>query len=87
MLAYSIGGSSPGFDRPLGTLEHFDRFVGGRVLVESVLPRDGRRRWTGQLMAVEGQNIVLEVDGQRVDLELSAIKTARLVPEFGMRRE
>jgi ribosome maturation factor RimP len=84
---YTLEVSSPGFDRPLRTREHFERFVGGRVHVESVLPRDGRRRWTGQLMAVDEQSVVLEVDGQRVDLELGAIKTARLVPEFGMRRE
>jgi hypothetical protein len=30
---------------------------------------------------------MLEVDGQKVELSLNEIKTARLVPDYGTRRE
>jgi ribosome maturation factor RimP len=84
---YTLEVSSPGFDRPLRTQAHFERYVGSRVHVESLLPRDGRRRWTGTLEAVVGSGLLLEVDGKKVELALNEIKTARLVPEYGTRRE
>jgi len=84
---YTLEVSSPGLDRPLRTRAHFERFTGGRVKVESLVPRAGRRRWTGRLVAVGEAGVTLEVDGQPVDLALNEIKTARLVPEFGTRRE
>lgn len=84
---YTLEVSSPGFDRPLRTREHFVRHVGRRVHVESLLPRDGRRRWTGQLTAVGDAGVTLEVDETIVELSLNEIKTARLVPDDGTRRE
>lgn len=84
---YTLEVSSPGLDRPLRTRAHFERFAGGRVKVESLVPRAGRRRWTGRLVAVGDSGVTLEVDGQPVELALNEIKTARLVPEFGTRRE
>ncbi len=84
---YTLEVSSPGLDRPLRTRAHFERFTGGRVKVESLVPRAGRRRWTGRLLAVGDAGVTLEVDGQQVALALNEIKTARLVPDFGTRRE
>ena len=84
---YTLEVSSPGLDRPLRTRAHFERFVGGRVHVETALPRDGRRRWTGKLLVIEGDTIALEVDGKTVEFGIGEIKTARLVPDYGTRRE
>jgi ribosome maturation factor RimP len=84
---YTLEVSSPGFDRPLVKPMHFARFIGSRVHVESHLPRDGRRRWTGDLVAVSEEGIQLKVDGQEVILGFNEIKAARLVPDFGARRE
>jgi ribosome maturation factor RimP len=84
---YTLEVSSPGLDRPLRTRAHYERFLGSRVHVETALPRNGRRRWTGRLTALAGDTVVLEVDGERVELGLNEIKTARLVPEFGTQRE
>jgi ribosome maturation factor RimP len=76
--AYSLEVSSPGFDRVLRTPAHFARFVGSRVAVELAAPRDGRRRYTGMLLAVEDCGIALEVDGQRVAVAFAEIGKARL---------
>jgi len=77
---YTLEVSSPGADRPLRTEAHFARFVGSRIKVESLVAREGRRRWTGQLVAVEGSKITVEVDYRSVEFELKEIKLARLVP-------
>jgi ribosome maturation factor RimP len=76
--AYTLEVSSPGFDRALRTQAHFERFAGSRVFVELKVPRDGRRRYTGTLVSVDGTGISVEVDGQRVDLPFVEIGKARL---------
>jgi ribosome maturation factor RimP len=81
--AYTLEVSSPGFDRPLRTRAHFERFRGSRVRVETLAPHDGRRRWTGRLRDVGAEAIALEVDGRPVELRLDELKAARLVPESG----
>ena len=46
--------SSPGLDRPLHKPEHWQRFVGARIDLSLRNPFQGRRRWSGQLIAREG---------------------------------
>lgn len=75
---YTLEVSSPGFDRVLRTREHFGRFVGSRVFVELKEPREGRRRYTGQLLAVDADGIALDVDRQRVAVSFAEIGKARL---------
>ena len=81
--AYSLEVSSPGDDRVLRILAHFERFKGSRVLVELVAPRDGRRRYTGMLQEVCATGVTLEVDRQRVDVPFGEIAKARLAPLIG----
>jgi ribosome maturation factor RimP len=75
---YTLEVSSPGFDRILRTRAHFERFVGARVAVELRLPMDGRRRFVGDLRAVDGAEIAVVVDGQEYRLPLERIQKARL---------
>jgi ribosome maturation factor RimP len=86
--AYTLEVSSPGSDRVLRTRSHFDRFAGSRVFVELKVPRDGRKRYTGMLAAVNEAGIELEVDRQRVSVSFDEIENARLAPEHAgpMRR-
>jgi ribosome maturation factor RimP len=78
---YTLEVSSPGFDRILRTRAHFERFVGERIFAELKLPIDGRRRYVGELKAVVGGAIVVEVDGKAHSLPLERIQKARLRPE------
>jgi ribosome maturation factor RimP len=78
--AYYLEVSSPGFDRPLRTGAHFAAQVGQRVKVETTLPIGDRRRFTGTLLAVEGGEVVVDVDGQPWRLPLAGIARARVVP-------
>lgn len=76
--AYRLEVSSPGFDRPLRTRAHFERFAGSRVFVELKAPREGRRRYTGMLRGVDAEGITLEVDRQSVGVPFAEIEKARL---------
>ncbi|MGE0583337.1 MAG: ribosome maturation factor RimP [Steroidobacteraceae bacterium] len=78
--AFTLEVSSPGFDRVLRKPAHYGRFRGERVRVELVEARDGRRRYTGDLVAVSEHGIELEVDGEAVAVDFAAIDRARLAP-------
>jgi ribosome maturation factor RimP len=73
--------SSPGLDRPLKRIEDFQRFAGREASIKLKLPRDGRRRFEGKLVGVEDGKVVLDVEGQRQQLEFADIDRARLVPD------
>jgi len=53
--AYRLEISSPGMDRPLVRRSDFVRFAGHLVKVEMMIARDGRRRFHGVLLGVEGE--------------------------------
>jgi len=78
---YNLEVSSPGLDRKLTKVEHFQRFMGETVKVRTRFPVAGRRRFRGKLVSVDEDEIVVEVDGQTHSLALATIDTARLVPE------
>jgi ribosome maturation factor RimP len=78
--SYVLEVSSPGFDRRLRTLKHFERFSGEQARVELRDARDGRRRFTGRLVGVEGSDVLLEVDGELTRLPFGEIAVARLAP-------
>jgi ribosome maturation factor RimP len=78
---YTLEVSSPGLDRILRKRAHFERFVGERVFVELKLPIEGRRRFAGPLKSVQGDSIVVAVDGRDHALPLERIQKARLKPE------
>ncbi|MGA1463017.1 MAG: ribosome maturation factor RimP [Steroidobacteraceae bacterium] len=78
--AYDLEVSSPGFDRPLRTIEHFRRFLGQEARLELSEPLEGRRRFKGRLTGLEGEEwIEMEVDGRAWRLPLGLVTKARLV--------
>lgn len=83
--AYRLEISSPGFDRPLFRPEHWTRFIGSEVKAETALPIEGRKRFRGQIVAVEDGRARIEGEGQAWSLPLTAIAKARLVPEYERR--
>ena len=77
---YTLEVSSPGLDRVLRTAEHFARFNGERVKVETTTPVNGRKRFAGRLTEVSEGQIALEVDGGLVRLPIDGIHKARVAP-------
>jgi len=78
---YTLEVSSPGLDRKLTKIEHFQRFMGKMVKVQMRFPIEGRKRFRGALVSSNDENIVVEVDGESHSLPIATIDTARLVPE------
>jgi len=78
---YTLEVSSPGLERPLRTAEHFARFVGETVSVETVQAIEGRRRFKGALTAAGTDTVEVEVDGKRWTLPISGIRKAHLAPQ------
>ena len=52
--AYRLEISSPGLDRPLVRRSDFERYAGNAVKIEMALAIDGRRRFRGTLLGVDG---------------------------------
>ena len=64
---YTLEVSSPGINRRLRRPDHFRRYIGRRVRVRTVMPRDDRRVFVGLLHAVESDGIVMSLpDGNHV---------------------
>lgn len=79
--AYTLEVSSPGLDRPLFTLAHFERFVGHKMTIKLTQPLDTRRTFTGKLLQIEGRYLMIEVEGTTYRLLYDQVEKARLVPE------
>ena len=79
---YTLEVSSPGFDRPLFTVAQFARFIGEAAKVSVNLAVNGRRRFQGTIVGVDGDNVVLSQDGGDVTIAHSNIEKAKLVPDF-----
>lgn len=79
---YTLEVSSPGIERPLFRPAHFARFLGEQAKVAVDLPIDGRRRFQGAILRVDGDVIVMEQDGAEVRIAHPNIIKARLAPVF-----
>ena len=79
--------SSPGVERPLTKTGDYRRFAGERVRLRGYGPLSGAsRQVVGILIGLESaveedDTVVLEVDGERVEVPLSGISRATLVFE------
>ena len=77
---YVLEVSSPGLDRRLTKVEHFERFMGEDIRVKLRIPLSGRINFRGALRAVDEENIEVEVDGESHRLPIATIQSARLIP-------
>ena len=79
--------SSPGVERPLTRPRDYSRFAGEMVRLRGHGPLlGGSRQVVGRLVGLEGEAgqelVVVEVDGERASVALSAIAKGTLVYEF-----
>lgn len=79
---YRLEVSSPGLDRPLVKLAHFERFAGQHAKVQLIGPKAGRRKFSGVLRGVKDGRVLLDTAEGPVELTLDEIERARLVPDY-----
>jgi len=79
--SYQLEVSSPGIERPLPTLDAVVRFTGQRAALTTHEPKDGRRRFEGELLGrdAEGNAGIRTDDGSEYWFEWTAVRSARLV--------
>ena len=83
--AYRLEISSPGIDRPLVRRSDFERHAGHLVKIEMAVAHEGRKRFRGTLLGVDGDRAHLRRDdvksgeGPDVLLAIEEIAEARLV--------
>jgi ribosome maturation factor RimP len=80
---YVLEVSSPGIDRPLTAAEDYVRFAGHDARVELMHGVDGRRRFKGLLVGMEGNDVVMDVtdanENRRVRFPVSDVSEAKLM--------
>jgi len=80
---YILEVSSPGIDRPLTRLKDFDMWQGYEARIETTELIDGRRRFKGDLMGIEGDEILIEIeDGAEkvtIGLKFDWLSDAKLI--------
>ncbi|NDK98485.1 ribosome maturation factor RimP [Photorhabdus bodei] len=81
-VLYNLEISSPGLERPLFTVEHYQRFIGEEVSLVLRIAMQNRRKWLGIIKTVDGEIITVTVDGKDEVFALSNIQKANLVPHF-----
>ena len=77
--AYTLEVSSPGLDRPLTRPEDFERFAGHAARIETDLPLDGRRRFTGELGGRRGEDVLVRTAEAELAIPLARVKKAKLL--------
>ena len=77
--AYTLEVSSPGMDRPLVKLEHFERFKDSEVRIEKRGHADEQRRYRGQLLGVKGEDVKILINGEEIHIPFADILKAKLV--------
>ena len=77
---YVLEVSSPGIDRPLIRLTDFARWAGHEAKIELKTPDPaGRKRFKGLLLGLDGNEVIVEVDGGRLSFPHPTIAEAKLV--------
>lgn len=76
---YTLEVSSPGIDRPLTRPKDYMRWAGHIARLETALPVEGRRRFKGTLLGLDGDLVRLRLDdGKEAAVPLEAITRAKL---------
>jgi|SRR6185312_5255027 len=92
--SYTLEVSSPGLDRKLLRPQDFQRFTGSRIKLMTREPVNGNRHFDGRLESFQEGKLVLETvagkkqkpghaqHGQKIEIDLTNVEKANLVPEI-----
>lgn len=79
---YSLEVSSPGLERPLRKSVDFERFAGERIKVKTYGPINGQRSFTGILVGLQDEQLVVEAPEGRTAIPLDQVAKAHLVADL-----
>lgn len=76
---YSLEVSSPGLDRPLSELWHFEQYIGHEVSMKLYKAIDKKKSINGILENIGDNTLQVRVGGELLDISLDAVNKANLV--------
>lgn len=82
--AYTLEISSPGLNRPLFEIAHFEKYIGSKVKIRLQVPMGSRRNIVGVLSKIEGMNIHILMDAEEVVVPFSDIERAKLIADINV---
>ena len=74
--------SSPGSERPLFKISHFQQFIGHKVQVNLFKPIDNRRKITGEIVTVVDEIVSVQEAGRVFDIPFNSMSKAHLVADY-----
>ena len=74
--------SSPGLDRVIKKLKDFARFKGEMANIKTRFAIDSRKNFKGVLSGIDGEKIIIEIDGKLLAIDFDSIDKARLDPIY-----
>ena len=82
---YSLEVTSPGLNRPLKKVEHFQRVLGQKAKIRTFAPigEPPRKQFTGALIEADPSAVVVDVEGAgRFSIPLKDVAKANVEYEF-----
>jgi len=79
---YTLEVSSPGVDRLLFKPEQYGLYIGEPIEIRLRVPFEGRRKFRGWLIGLEGEDVVVRVDNHEYLLPMKQIDKARVEPRL-----
>lgn len=80
--SYFLEVSSPGLDRILKKDSDFVKYKGSKVDVSLYKPRDGKKKFTGELIGLEDNQLFIRDNNQILSFPRSDVAVVRLAVEF-----
>lgn len=81
--SFTLEVSSPGLDRPLRRPRDFERFGGEKVALTTTATQ-GRRRFSGTLVGLRANSVVLDTDEGQLTIALAEVRRCTLKPTFDL---
>ena len=76
--AYNLEVSSPGVERKLKTLKHFEMALEKEIDITLYAPLDGEKNFTGILKSADDKNVVIIINEKEASFEKSKISSAKI---------
>ena len=67
--------------RPLRRAKDFERFTGEEIQLQTTAT-EGRRKFTGKLLGIEGTTISIQIEDEVCTVDLSELKKCVIKPVF-----
>tara|TARA_B100000029_G_scaffold514575_1_gene617958 strand:- start:2328 stop:2789 length:462 start_codon:yes stop_codon:yes gene_type:complete len=79
---FNLEVSSPGINRPLFNIDDYNNHKGMIVKIKLKTPQDNRKHFTGKIIKIIDNSIILDLDGKNFSIDIDNIKKANLLKDI-----